>query len=175
MRTRILLFVCLMFFASSYIGCKKPNDGAYAEPITLYEKLKGNWKLNEILQVDETAKIAGINPKEMSLFGEFNFDSFNIALNVDNANKPTSYKVTGDVPELFPNEGFWDLDASFPTTSGASPIINLYSDQDKKILTGQLTVLSIPGAKAEMEFKLTRKTAGVAFVSYQYKLSSVEL
>lgn len=175
MRTRILLFVCLMFFASSYIGCKKPNDGAYAEPITLYEKLKGNWKLNEILQVDETAKTAGITPTEMSLFSEFNFDSFYISLNVDNANKPTSYEVNGDVPELFPSKGFWDLDAAFPVTSGASPVINLYSDADKKTLTGQLTVLSIPGAKAEMELKLTRKAAGVAFVSYQYKLSGQEL
>lgn len=174
MRTRILLFVCLMFFASSYIGCKKTNDGVYVEPIKLYEKLRGNWKLNEILQIDETAKTLGTPPTEISLFSEFNFESFNIALNVDNANNPTSYKVTGSAPELFPNEGFWDLDSSFPVVGSGSPVINLYADAARTSITGQFTVVSVPGAKAEMELKLTRKSEGAAFVSYQYRLSGVK-
>lgn len=163
-----------MFFASSYIGCKKTDDGAYVEPITLYEKLKGDWKLNEILQIDETAKVAGINPNEISLFGQFNFETLNITLNVDDTNQPTSYIVAGDVPELFPKEGFWDLSTSFPSANGAAPSINLYSDAGKKTLTGQLSIVSVPGATADMELKLTRKTEGVAFVSYQYKLSNTK-
>lgn len=172
MRTRILLFVCFMFFASFYSGCKKPDDGVYVDPITLYEKVKGTWKLNEILQIDETAKIAGIAPDEISLFSQFDFKNFSIALNVDAGNQPTSYLVSGNVPELFPKEGFWDLNSPFPAANGSGPTINLYSNSGKTTLIGQLYIVSMPGAQPEMEFKLTRKAAGVPFVSYQYKLSS---
>ena len=174
MKKRVLLFVCFMFFAAIYSGCKKPDDGAYTDPITLYEKIKGNWKLNEILQIDETAKIAGIQPNEISLFSQFDFENFNLVLNVDDSNKPTSYEVSGDAPELFPKAGFWDLNTSFPAANGSAPIINLYSDAGKTTLTAQLRIVSVPGAKAEMELKLTRTASGVPFVSYQYKLTNIQ-
>jgi hypothetical protein len=91
---------------------------------------------------------------------------------VDNNNQPTSYQISGDNPELFPKEGFWDINTSFPLATGTAPTINLYSDAGKSTLTGQLAIVSMPGAKAEMEIKLTRSAAGVPFVSYHYKLSN---
>lgn len=172
MRTRNLLFVCLMFFASFYTGCKKPDDGVHVDPITLYEKVKGSWKLNDILQIDETAKKSGIKPDELNLYSEFNFSSFNLKLNVDDKNKPTSYEVTGDAPEFFPNTGYWDLDVSFSQANASAPVIYLYSDAARTALEGKLAITAIPGANPQMDLMLTQTVDGVAYVSYQYKLSS---
>ncbi len=175
MKTRSpILLIAFLFLISAFsvVSCKKIEDGNYVDPITLYEKVKGNWTLNEILQVDETAKTAGITPDEISLAGQFGFDSFKIALNVDDSNQPASYEVSGNAPELFPNKGYWDIDTSFPYADGTAPTINLYSDAARTGLTGKLRIVSVPGAKPEMELKLTRSTGGVPFVSYQYKLST---
>lgn len=163
----------LMVFVLPFAACNDTDDGSYVAPITLYEKVKGSWTLNNVIQVDETAKVSGIKPDEMSLYSRFGFESLNITLNVDAENQPTSYKVGGTAPELFPNEGYWDLDTSFPYASGTAPTINLYSDAAKTSLTGRLTITSVPGAKSEMELKLTRKSKDVAFVSYVYQLSSL--
>lgn len=145
----------------------------HGDTITLYEKVKGSWQLTDLVQVDETAIIAGIKPDEISLFGQFDVASFQITLDIDANNQPTAYQVTGSAPELFPNDGFWNLDTPFPNADGSSPVIQLYSDMAKTELIGQLTIVSIPGSTAEMELKLTRSTAGTPFVSYQYKLSNV--
>ncbi|WP_353136370.1 DUF5004 domain-containing protein [Pseudopedobacter sp.] len=171
---RALLLLCLVSLFFLQFGCKKPDDGSYVDPITLYEKVKGEWKLNDISQVDETAKVAGISPDEISLFSQFGFENLTLSLQVDEKNNPTTYSVSGDAPELFPNSGYWDLSASFPAANGTAPVINLYSDQAKTDLQAQLSVVSVPGAKTEMELKLTRKSGGVAFVSYNYKLTNVQ-
>lgn len=169
--TKLIAFL-LLLNALFIFSCEKVDDGEFVAPITLYEKVKGEWILNDIIQVDETAKIAGISPHEISLFGQFGFESFGIILDADDNNQPTAYQVSGEAPELFPKAGFWEINTSFPSASGAAPVINLYSDAAKNNLAGQLSIVSIPGANAEMELKLTRKTAGVPFVSYQYKLSN---
>lgn len=153
------------------ISCNDTDDGSYVEPITLYEKVTGNWTLNNILQIDETAKVSGIKPNEISLFEEFNFNSFNLSLAVDNQNQPTTYQVNGTAPHLFPVSGYWDLNSSFPAASGSAPILSLYSDAGKSTLIGQLSIISVPGATPTMELQLTRKVNGVAFVSYNYQLS----
>ena len=162
----------LLMTTVAVVSCKKIENGSYVDPITLYEKVKGTWTLSEILQIDETAKIAGITPDEISLYSQFDFERFNITLAVDGNNQPTSYQVTGGAPELFSNEGFWDLDTPFPYAAGTAPTINLYSDAGKTALIGQLSIVSMPGASAEMELKLTRSAAGVPFVSYHYQLSN---
>ncbi|MDL2212449.1 DUF5004 domain-containing protein [Bacteroides sp. OttesenSCG-928-D19] len=168
--TKLIVFLLLacMF---PFIGCNDTNDGSYVEPITLYEKVNGSWSLTGIVQIDETAKVSGIKPDEISLYDQFGFDSFSLSLNVDAQNRPTSYQVSGTAPELFSNSGYWDLDTEFPYASGAAPTINLYSDAGKTTLVGQLSIVSIPGATPAMELKLTRSSAGVVFVSYNYQLS----
>jgi hypothetical protein len=173
MKKNKYLFGCLLLFfmVLSLVGCEPvTDDGSYVDPITLYEKIGGNWKLSDVKQIDETAKAMGISPDEMNLTEQFNFQSFVIALNVSEDKNPTSYQVSGLAPELFPNSGFWDLDSHFPYADGTAPTVNLYSDEAKTKLTGQLSIVSLPGAKQEMELKLTRTSEGVPFVSYQYKL-----
>ncbi|MDR3217518.1 MAG: DUF5004 domain-containing protein [Dysgonamonadaceae bacterium] len=167
------LLGCTFFLllAFHFAGCEPvTDDGTYVDPITLYEKVNGSWKLSDITQIDETAKTMGISPSELKLTEQFDFTSFAIALNVDAAQTPTSYLVSGAAPELFPNQGFWDLNTSFPYANAKAPTINLYSDQAKTTLIGQLSITSIPGAKPEMELKLSRSSDGVPFVSYVYKL-----
>lgn len=171
-QTKLMAFLCLICMFA-VLSCEEIDDGEYVAPITLYEKVNGNWALTDIVQIDETAKIAAIKPDEMSIYGQFGFNDFNIALNVDDRKQPTTYQVSGTAPELFPKEGFWDLGTAYPSADGSAPVINLYSDAAKNTLAGQLSIVSIPGASAEMELKLTRSSAGVPFVSYQYKLSNV--
>lgn len=173
MKKETKLLVCLLLVSAlSFTSCEKIDDGEYITPITLYEKVKGDWVLNDILQIDETAKIAGITPDEISLFNQFGFESFSIALEADASDRPTNYLVSGDAPELFPPAGYWDMNTAFPSASGAAPVINLYSDAAKSTVVGQLSIVSVPGATAAMELKLTRSTAGVPFVSYLYKLTN---
>jgi hypothetical protein len=153
-----------------FMGCEPiTNDGSYVDPITLYEKVGGNWQLANIRQVDETAKAAGISPNEVALYAQFQFSSLVLELRTEN-NQPSSYQVTGSAPELFPNTGYWQLDTQFSYANGTAPKILLYSDAAKMVKTGELSITSIPGAKAEMELKLTRTSQGVPFVSYVYSL-----
>lgn len=171
-RNRSLLCLVSAFVLLQQSGCNKINDGTFVEPITLYEKVKGTWKLDDIVQVDHTAKTGNIKPDELNLYNEFEFPSFNIKLNVDEKNTPTSYEVLGNAPELFPNKGFWDLDVSFVQANGGSPQLRLYTDANKSALVGKLTIAALPGNTPKMEFTLTQFSDGVAFVSYQYKLSA---
>ncbi len=167
LRIALLCFIGTL----SITSCKKTENGSFVEPITLYQKIKGSWTLADLLQVDETARTAGIQPDQINLYDQFDFSTFEITLDVDADNRPTAYRVDGNAPELFPNSGFWDLDMDFPRAGGSAPVINLYSDAAKATLVGQLSIASMPGASPEMEVRLTRSTAGAAFVSYQYKLS----
>ena len=163
-------YLLLLFITLPFGGCEPvTDDGSYVDPITLYEKIGGSWNLADIRQVDETAKAAGISPDEIDLYAQFSFGSLSIELKTEN-NQPVSYQVTGSAPELFPNTGFWKLDTEFPYTDGTAPKILLYSDAAKTVKIGELSITSMPGAKEEMELKLTRTAKGVPFVSYLYSL-----
>ncbi|MFB2121013.1 DUF5004 domain-containing protein [Parapedobacter sp. 2B3] len=172
MNNKLLIALLCLVGTCAVTACKKVENGKFVEPITLYEKIKGSWQLTDLVQIDETAKISGIKPDEISLLGQFEAASLQLTLDVDADNQPTAYRVDGSAPELFPNGGFWDLDTAFPYADGSAPTIRLYSDAAKTALIGQLTIVSMPGAAPEMGLKLTRSTAGVPFVSYQYKLSN---
>jgi len=161
----LLLFMILPFGACDPVT----DDGSYVDPITLYEKIGGKWNLADIRQIDETAKAAGISPNEIDLYAQFSFGSLSIELGTTN-NQPGSYEVTGAAPELFPNKGFWKLDTEFPYADGTAPKVLLYSDAAKTAKIGELSITSMPGAKQEMELKLTRTAKGVPFVSYIYSL-----
>lgn len=152
--------------------CKKLEDGTHVAPVTLYEKLAGNWMLTDLKQVDETAKSAGLKPDELSLYDQFGFGTFRLVLEVDDAHQPTAYRVEGEAAELFAKSGFWDLDWPFPQADGTPPTIRLYADAGKATPVGQLRVVSMPGATPQMELKLTRSSGGVPFVSYHYQLAN---
>ena len=163
-------YLLLLFMLLPFAGCEPiTDDGSHVDPITLYEKIGGSWKLTDIRQVDEIAKAAGISTNELNLYAQFTFGTLSIDLKTE-ANKPSSYQVTGSAPELFPNAGYWQLDTEFPFADGTAPKILLYSDANRTVKTGELSVTSIPGAKTEMELKLTRTSQGVPFVSYIYSL-----
>lgn len=170
---KILRFIALLLLMSAYtfVSCTDTDDGKYVEPITIYEKVKGSWQLIDIKQIDETAKVLGLSPTEISLYSQFSFDNFTITLNTDEAYQPTSYEVISDAPELFPHKGYWELDLLFPQANGTTPMVNLYSDVAKTNLIGQLKLVTVPGASPTMELKLTRNSGGVAFISYNYEFT----
>lgn len=168
-----LLFLVLACFASFY-GCNKTDNGSYVAPITISEKMAGTWALSStkgLLQDDEIAKANSESNVEMDLTGQFTFSSFTITFNVDAKNKPTSYTVGGTSPALFPQNGYWDLDNLFPSSEGNSSKIYMYSDAAKTTRTATLEIMNIPGADPTLQFKMTRRVNGVAFVSYTYKLT----
>ncbi|WP_187444038.1 DUF5004 domain-containing protein [Sphingobacterium phlebotomi] len=170
---------CLLWLCYSCIlwlsACTKLDNGDYVMPITLYEKLQGTWTLTDLKQIDETAKIAGLKPDEMSLYNQFDFNTLQIVLETDDDGIPTIYQVTGNAPVLFETNGFWELENPFPMADGSAPIIQLYRDAEKSILTGKLHVVGMPGASPQMELKLTRSQAGVPYVSYLYQLTDLNL
>lgn len=153
-------------------GCNEPDDGSSAEPITIYEKMKGDWNLINLKMVDEVAKANNVQPNEQNLSALFNYDNFQIHFNVDAANRPTSYEVTGDVPPLFALSGYWQLENPFQQTSGSAVKILLYADALKTQLTDVLRLTSVPGSNEEMEIQLVRQSGGVPFVSYVFKLGA---
>lgn len=148
-------------------GCNDTDDGSYVPPITLSEKIHGEWTLNSMIQVDELAQT------NIDLSGKLNFFSFGILLDADADNQPTSYTITGNAPELLPISGYWDMANKFTNSDGTASKIYLYSDAAKQNKIATLTVNSVPGINRVLEFKLTRKQNGVAFVSYIYNLIPV--
>ncbi|MBZ4033953.1 DUF5004 domain-containing protein [Flavobacterium sp. 17A] len=172
MKCKSLYWIAFMmcFFA---IGCDNTEDGSYVDPITLYEKVNGNWALTNLKMVDEVAKANKIEPNEENLSTYFNYEDFKIKFNVDEKNQPTSYEVTGNVPPLFAPKGYWALSSDFQPTNGGANKIYLYSDAQKTTKTDELRLISVPGKNEEMQIQLTRTSGGVDFVSYVFKLTAI--
>jgi len=172
MKCKSLYWLAFMmcFFA---IGCDNTDDGSYVEPITLYEKVNGNWGLTNLKMVDEVAKANKIEPNEENLSTYFNYEDFKIKFNVDEKNNPTSYEVIGDVPPLFAPKGYWALSSDFQQTNGVGTKIYLYSDAQKTQKTDELRLVSVPGKTKEMQIQLTHASGGVDFVSYVFKLNAI--
>ncbi|MBF4516639.1 DUF5004 domain-containing protein [Flavobacterium sp. ANB] len=165
----LAVFMCL-----TVIGCDNTEDGSYVDPITLYEKVNGNWGLTNLKLVDEFAIVNAIEPHEENLSTYFNYEDFKIKFNVDEKNQPTSYEVLGDVPPLFAPKGFWRLSSDFQQTNASGPVsIYLYSDAQKTQKTDELKLTSIPGNNDEMELKLVHSSGGSAYASYVFKLTAI--
>ena len=138
-KTRLLIIV-LIFMPVLWYGCSKTDDGSFTAPITIYEKVNGTWNMFSIKMIDETAKSASIKPDEVTLTDQFSFAGFAITLNVDEANNPTTYTVTGTAPQLLLPQGYWDLDTQFPQTDGTPVKINLFADAAKTQKTNQVSI-----------------------------------
>ncbi|ABQ07339.1 DUF5004 domain-containing protein [Flavobacterium johnsoniae] len=164
----LALFMC--FFA---ISCDNTEDGSYVDPITIYEKVNGNWGLTNLKMVDEFAKTNKIEPNEENLSTFFNYEDFKINFSVDEKNRPTSYEVTGNVPPLFALKGYWELSSDFQQTNASAVKIYLYSDAQKTQKTDELRLSSVPGKSGEMEFQLVRSSEGTAFLTYVFKLNAI--
>lgn len=164
------LYLLLIYMVFHLGGCEKTEDGSYVAPITVYEKVKGNWKLSNLKMVDEYAKANSIKPDEQDITTLFGFENFVVELNVDSNNEPTSFKVIGDVPQLFHTEGYWSLSSEFPQTDLTPLVIDLYDNSAKIEVADRLYLTSIPGARNEMELKLIRQSNGVPYLSYVFKL-----
>lgn len=161
------------FLSLFVLGCAQEDDGGHTEPITLYEKIEGDWSLMNLTMTDEFAKANGIEPKEQNLSTWFHYEDFQLRLNVDDELRPTSYEVTGNVPVLFEPSGYWALSSDFQQTTGAATRIYLYSDEAKTQQTDELRLVSVPGSNGEMEIQLVRTSGGSPFVSYTFKLKAI--
>lgn len=158
------LLFSLLVSRLCFTACNGTEDGSYVAPITLSEKINGQWVLSSIKQVDEIAS------KDIELTGQLDFMSFGIDLQADAENNPTTFSVTGNAPALLPASGNWEMEHPFTNSDGTPARIFLYSGADKSQKAAVLTVTATPGANRILEFKLTRKQKGQAFVSYIYNL-----
>lgn len=170
MRSKIICLAALIGLIA--IGCNETDDGSFAEPLTLYEKIEGEWTLTNLKMVDEYAKANNLQPSEQNLSTSFNYDTFRIKFNVDEKNQPTTYEVLGNVPPLFQLTGYWNLSSAFQQTTSEATRINLYSDAQKTIKVDELRLTAVPGATDEMEFQLVRTSGGTPFVSYVFKVNA---
>ncbi len=160
--------VVIMIFGS----CNSNDDGSYTPPITLYEKVNGSWTLTNLKMVDEFAKANGIEPNEQNIGSWFNYDTFQMNLEVNDQNEPTTYEVLGDVPLLFPPSGYWRLSTDFQLTTPHPAKIFLYDDAQRTQLLETLNVTSVPGSNNQMEVQLQRISGGAPFITYIFKLTS---
>lgn len=164
----LAIVLCLLSF-----GCNEFDDGNSVEPITVYEKVNGDWSLMNLKMVDEFAKSNAIEPNEQNLSTLFNYPDFKINFSVDDKNQPTTYEVTGNVPPLFAPKGYWKLSSDFQQTNGTASKIYLYSDAQKTQKTDELRLTSVPGSNDQMEIQLVRSSGGTAFLSYVFKLKAI--
>ena len=171
MKCKIIYGVALISILM--LGCDKQDDGGHSDPITLYEKVNGNWGLMSLKMVDEVAKANAIEPSEQNLSTIFNYEDFQISLNVDADLNPTTYEVTGNVPPLFAPTGYWQLSSEFQQPNGQPTRIYLYTDAAKTQKTDELRLTSVPGSNGEMEIQVVRTSNGTPFVSYVFKLNSL--
>lgn len=167
------IIICLAIINFLALGCTELDDGNYVEPITIYEKINGDWGLMNLKMVDEYAKANAIEPNEQNLSTLFNYDGFKIRFSVDEKMQPSTYEVLGDVPPLFEPKGYWELSSAFQQTTGSAVRIYLYSDAAKTLLTDELRLTSVPGSNREMEIQLVRVSGGTAFISYVFKLNAL--
>jgi|SRR6218665_608127 len=170
MKSKIIYLLAIVGLFSA--GCNDVDDGSPGEPITIYEKIGGEWNLMSLKMVDEFAKANSIQPNEQNLSALFNYEDFKIKFNTDAANHPTTYEVLGDVPPLFAPSGYWELSAAFQQTDASAVRILLFSDAEKTKQTDELRLTSVPGSTAEMEIQLVRVSNGTPFVSYIFKLAA---
>lgn len=168
-----LRLIAIALFASTliFVGCEKTEDGTYVAPITLYEKVSGSWRLSRLIMSDEDAKRNNIRPNEEVITNVLGFSTFTIELNVDQNNRPTTYKVGGNAPNLFAPEGYWDLSSDFPRSDLTPVIIRLYSDAERTNLIDQLSIAQIPSQTLPFEFRLTRSVNQIPFLTYLYRLN----
>lgn len=171
MRCKIIYLLAILSLLA--IGCNEPDDGHHVDPITINEKIDGEWGLMNLKMVDEIAKAAKTEPSEQDISTLFNYDNFRIKFNVDEKMKPATYEVTGDVPPLFALSGYWALSSDFQQTNGEAVKIYLYSDAQKTIKTDELRLTSVPGSNEEMEIQLVRTSGGTPFISYKFKLNAI--
>lgn len=170
MKKRWLSFTVLLFLSTIWFSCNKTEDGSYVEPITVSEKINGQWQILSLTMIDEAAKSAGIKPDEVPLTDQFSFNTFGITLNVDSENNATDYSISGNAPGLIAPAGYWALDSNFPRANGTPIVINLYTDAAKTQLANQISIASMPGGSEQMDIKLIHTSNGVAYVSYLYSL-----
>jgi hypothetical protein len=173
MRCKSIYWLAVMMCLLA-IGCDNTDDGSYVDPITIYEKVNGNWGLTNLKMVDEFAIANKIEPHEENLSTFFNYEDFKIKFSADEKNNPTSYEVSGNVPPLFAPKGYWKLSSDFQPTNATGPTkIYLYSDAQKTQKTDELLLTSVPGKTGEMELQLRHSSGGSAFVSYVFKLTAI--
>lgn len=171
MRCKIIYLLAIISLLA--VGCNEMDDGNHVDPITLNEKIDGEWGLMNLKMVDEFAKANKLEPSEQDISTLFNYEDFKIKFNVDENNKPTTYEVTGNVPQLFALSGYWSLSSDFQQTNAEAVRIYLYSDAQKTQKTDELRLNSVPGSNEEMEIQLVRTSGGVPFVSYTFKLNAI--
>ncbi len=152
--TRILMLSVAMILTGLWFSsCAETDDGSYVPPITLGEKIAGEWLLSSVNQIDET------NSKTMDLTSQLNFGSFGI-----NLSEGGNFTVTGTAPALLPTSGTWRMANNYLNSNGTAAEIIL---NDKVFLT----VTGVPtGGTSHLKYKFTRKSNGIAFVSYEYDL-----
>lgn len=170
MKRKIICLAAAIGFMA--IGCNETDDGSFTEPISLYEKIDGEWSLMNLKMVDDYAKANNLQPNEQNLSTLFNYDTFKIRFNVDERNQPTTYEVLGNVPPLFQLTGYWSLSSAFQQTNGDAIRIYLYSDAQRTQKADELRLTGVPGSTDEMEFQLVRTSGGTPFVSYVFKVNA---
>lgn len=159
---KALLLMALFLPALTFTSCSEVDDGSYVAPITRYEHIAGKWIISSITQIDET------NQQKKDITGLFDFATFAIDLQVDSEGNPTVFKTEGTAPALIPTEGTWCLDSPYPI-----PANNEVSQKEVSIiLNGNVTlaVTQVPGSDPTLKYTLTRKSNGIAFVTYEYNL-----
>lgn len=155
-----MLGTVLLSATMTLAGCSTVDDGDYAAPVTLTEKVGGKWVLNAVVQTDEA------NARTKTLTDLLDFDTFVINLNQDEAGRATTFTVEGNAPQLLPVSGTWQMDYDFTKSDNTASRILLNDGQAETALT----VTAVPGNTKTLEYRLTRRTNGQPFVSYTYNL-----
>jgi hypothetical protein len=173
MKKTVVIVFCLLV-TQLFTSCYKTDDGTYTDPITIYEKMVGNWTTTSVTEIDLIAVSALTKPDKVTLTSKFNFKTFTINFATDDKFNPTTFTVGGDSPALFLKSGYWKLNNPYPNTDGTPLVIELYSDEAKTKLVDELSISAVPGTRATLQFDLIRKSGNVAYVDYQYLLRQVK-
>ena len=173
MKKAMVILFCLIV-TQLITSCYKSDDGTYTDPITIYEKMAGNWTTTSVTEIDPIAVASATKPDKETLTFKFNFKTFTINFATDEKFNPTTFTVGGTSPELFLKTGYWKLNSPYPTTDGSPLIILLYSNEAKTQLADQLSISAVPGVHATLQFDLIRNSNNVPYVDYQYLLKQVK-
>ncbi len=163
-------YLFLLAFILLFGSCEEADEGPFVEPITVYEKIKGSWVMESITMEDRYAIATNLATEDQNVTAYFGFESYSIQFNVDANDNPTTFETGGNAPELFLQQGYWDLNSAFPFTGSSSVIIQLFSDADKSNKVDELVISNIPGASPLLQYRLNRSYNDAVYLSYFYVL-----
>lgn len=145
--------------------CMPQKDLQLGEPFGKVDGIKGAWKLEKVIQVDEDAKEKNKTYQTLDLTPRFQgFTNILISFTTDEANNPVAFQLTN--PDSAPIFGFSGTHWTFDNIK--FPSLVLFTNEGGVIQDSLRLLAPIRIFDQDLKVKFSRYCNKKAFVTYEY-------